>query len=674
MRKLLEPLKVGNMELRNRVILSAMAKYFCTNGYIGREYIEYYRNIAHGGAALIVPGIMIVDPKWYGQHEQPFLNDDKYIPGLAKAIQAVHAEGAKFACQLWMPGHLSYSQADLPERNGRKIAAVNYLSRDMLKMLQQEYTDAAIRCWKAGADAIEWHMAHTYLPEQFFSPYFNRRTDEYGAQNVENAMRFSTEILDKVKENCPGLGIIAKMNATDSHEGEADIKWVADAARLLEEHGVSLITVSGGGAIARLTGMSADGNWEEGWKVKYAAYIKKHVNIPVAACDSIRHPDFADSIISQGKCDAVALGRQLLAEPDYISKIAGGREDELKYCISCMHCLNKTPFGPDKPGCSVNPRARREYCIPKELNNNGDNLPVAVIGAGPAGLEAAVTLKKRGFKVTVFDKTDHIGGALSLAAVPAGRYKLGWMTDYYQRMLSKLDITVKLNTECTPETLKEMNPYAVFIATGSKESIPPVTGIDSEHVVRVRDYLSGKVQITSGKVAVLGAGLTGLETARQLALSGCEVDVVDMIPDEIPDNVDRRLNLEYARNAGVNFHLGYKISEITRTGVSITPVVGGAPEFLCCDTVLLALGVKPVNTLYDALKSQYEHVFVIGDSVRPRMIVNAISEAYEAAAALPAKGYVVTGSYFDDIRDEMMAQDIPQSAPYTPEMDAHIVI
>lgn len=267
MRKLLEPLKVGNMELRNRVILSAMAKYFCTNGFIGQEYIAYYRTIAHGGTALITPGIMCVEPKWYGQHEQPFLNDDKYIPGLKAAIDAVHDEGAKFSCQLWMPGHLPYTQADYIETNGPELVAVNYMSREMIQEMQQKYVDAAIRCAKAGTDAIEWHMAHNYLPEQFYSPYFNHRTDEYGAQNVDNAMRFSLEIIDRIRKACPDVEVVAKMNGTDCHDGEASMAWLGSAASLLEQHGVSLITVNGGGVMSRLTGMSADGNWEEGWKV-----------------------------------------------------------------------------------------------------------------------------------------------------------------------------------------------------------------------------------------------------------------------------------------------------------------------------------------------------------------------------------------------------------------------
>ena len=265
MRKLLEPLKVGNMELRNRVILSAMAKYFCTNGFIGQEYIEYYRTIAHGGTALITPGIMCVEPKWYGQHEQPFLNDDKYIPGLKAAIDAVHGEGAKFSCQLWMPGHLPYTQEDYPEENGQKIAAVNYIPREMIPELQQKYVDAAVRCAKAGTDAIEWHMAHNYLPEQFYSPYFNHRTDEYGQQNVENSMRFARECISKARRaldeaGYPNIEIIAKLNGSDILPGGVTPEILAASAKELEKVGVAMITVNAGGGLTRLEGMSGDGH------------------------------------------------------------------------------------------------------------------------------------------------------------------------------------------------------------------------------------------------------------------------------------------------------------------------------------------------------------------------------------------------------------------------------
>lgn len=649
MRKLLEPIKIGNMELRNRVVLSAMAKYFCTNGYIGREYCEYYRNIAHGGTALIIPGIMCVEPKWYGQHEQPFLNDDKYIPGLKMAIDAVHEEGAKFACQLWMPGHLPYTQEDYPEENGQKIAAVNYIPREMIPELQQKYVDAAVRCAKAGTDAIEWHMAHNYLPEQFYSPYFNHRTDEYGAQNVENAMRFSVEVIDRIKAACPGVEVIAKMNGSDFHEGTASMQWLGDAAVILEQHGVSMITVNGGGVISRLTDMSADGNEEEGWKVPFAEVVKKRVSIPVAACGSLRHPDYIDSIIEAGKCDLVALGRQLFAEPEFCNKIAEGREDELKFCVSCMHCLTKTKFGPNQPGCTVNPRGRREFCIPRELNVNGDSLPVAVVGAGPAGLEAAVTLAKRGFAVTLFDKGDKLGGNINLASMPIGKYKLGWMIGYYENMLRKLGVTVRLGTTCTPEMLEELKPYAVFIATGSVEAIPPLPGIGGEGVIPVRSYLCERPEIKDSKVIVLGAGQTGLETARMLAVAGNEVPVVDMLPDEIPPITDHRLDLNYAREAGVKILMAHKVVRIEDSAVVVTDLVTGEEKSLPRDKVIVALGVKSDRALYDEVKDRFQNVFNLGDSDKPGMAVYAVSAGYLAAANLPAKDYVVDEIYFSDI-------------------------
>lgn len=649
MRKLLEPIKIGNMELRNRVVLSAMAKYFCTNGYIGREYCEYYRNIAHGGTALIIPGIMCVEPKWYGQHEQPFLNDDKYIPGLKMAIDAVHEEGAKFACQLWMPGHLPYTQEDYPEQNGQKIAAVNYIPREMIPELQQKYVDAAVRCAKAGTDAIEWHMAHNYLPEQFYSPYFNHRTDEYGAQNVENAMRFSVEVIDRIKAACPGVEVIAKMNGSDFHEGTASMQWLGDAAVILEQHGVSMITVNGGGVISRLTGMSADGNEEEGWKVPYAEVVKKRVSIPVAACGSLRHPDFIDSIIEDGKCDLVALGRQLFAEPEFCNKIAEGREDELKFCVSCMHCLTKTKFGPNQPGCTVNPRGRREFCIPRELNVNGDGLPVAVVGAGPAGLEAAVTLAKRGFAVTLFDKSDKLGGNINLASMPIGKYKLGWMVGYYENMLRKLGVTVRLGTTCTPEMLEELKPYAVFVATGSVEAIPPLPGIDGEGVIPVRAYLCERPEIKDERVVVLGAGQTGLEAARMLAVAGNEVTVVDMMPDEIPPITDHRLDLNYAREAGVTVLMAHKVARIEKDAVVVSDMATGEEKSLPRDKVIVALGVKSDRALYDEVKERFQNVFNLGDSDKPGMAVYAVSAGYLAAANLPAKDYVVDEVYFSDI-------------------------
>lgn len=653
----LKPVKVGNMILKNRVIVPAMARYLCKDGFVTDAYVEYLRAIAEGGVAMVTVGIMPIDLSWPStMPTQPCLGDDKYIPGLTRAVAAIHAGGAKASLQPWMPGRAPYTYANAVDR-AQDIAIVNRLTVDEIHNIQRKYAAAALRCAMAGADVVEWHNAHNYLGEQFYSPYFNHRTDEYGAQNVENAMRFSLEVIDRIKKECPDVEVVAKMNGTDCHDGEASMEWLGDAAALLEQHGVSLITVNGGGVMSRLTGMSADGNQEEGWKVKYAEVVKNRVNIPVAACGSLRHPDYIDGIINDGKCDAVALGRQLFAEPDYCNKIAQGREDELKYCVSCMHCLTKTPFGPTQPGCTMNPRGRREYCMPATLNVNGDGLPVAIVGAGPAGLEAAVTLTKRGFDVTVFEKSDRLGGAVNLADAPIGKYKLGWLIDYYERMIKKLNIRVKLNTECTAEMLREMKPYATFIATGSDEFIPPIEGIKADNVISVRDYIAQKPEITGKKVVVLGAGQTGLEAARMLA-AGNDVTVIDMMPDAIPSNTDHRLDLFYAKDAGVKTLLGHKILRVAADSVAAADVNTGAETVIPCDLVVVALGVRPVAGLYDEVKDELEHVVKLGDSVKPGFIVHATTAAYEAAVALPAKHYEVKEIYFaaekEKVKDQLI--------------------
>ena len=260
-----------------------------------------------------------------------------------------------------------------------------------------------------------------------------------------------------------------------------------------------------------------------------------------------------------------------------------------------------------------------------------------------------MTLAKRGFAVTLFDKGDKLGGNINLASMPIGKYKLGWMIGYYENMLRKLGVTVRLGTTCTPEMLEELKPYAVFIATGSVEAIPPLPGIGGEGVIPVRSYLCERPEIKDSKVIVLGAGQTGLETARMLAVAGNEVTVVDMLPDEIPPITDHRLDLNYAREAGVKILMAHKVVRIEDSAVVVTDLVTGEEKSLPRDKVIVALGVKSDRALYDEVKDRFQNVFNLGDSDKPGMAVYAVSAGYLAAANLPAKDYVVDEVYFSDI-------------------------
>ena len=614
----LEPIKVGNLLLKNRIIYSAMAKYMCDDeGNITDQYLEYYRNIAKGGVALITPGAMIVDPDWLFRFvKQPWLNDDKFIPGLKKLVDIVHAEGALIAFQLWHPGESTYDSNNKPK-------TVNQLTIKEIKVIQHQYLEAAKRSKAAGADAVEFHIAHNYLPSQFMSPNFNKRTDEYGCRSVEDSMRFSTECIKSIKaELGDDFMVMAKINGSDFVDGGITPELSAEAAVFVEKAGSAMITVNGGGSLTRYTGMSADGNEEEGWKVSFAEKVKQKVSIPVAGSGNIVHPDFADACIKEGKCDIIAMGRGLVAEPEWVKKVSTNREDELRYCVACMYCFTKNL--PGTSGCSVNPYAKREFEKP-ELINNGGGRVVAIVGAGPAGLEVSVTLAKRGFKPVIYEKAPVIGGMVVLGSVPPGKSKLHWMLEYYKKQIKLFNIMLNLNTEANIETITSLNPYAVIVATGSKEFIPPINGINRPNVIMVRDILSNPSGITGKRIVVIGAGLTGLESARMLKLQNNDVTILEMLPANPASSMEEKLAMTYAVKDDIKVLLEHKVERITEQNVYAKELHSGKTAVFPADLVVLSLGTKSNNTLFVELNSKFDRIYNIGDCEKTGKIVDAVS-------------------------------------------------
>jgi 2,4-dienoyl-CoA reductase-like NADH-dependent reductase (Old Yellow Enzyme family)/thioredoxin reductase len=617
----LEPIRIGRLRLKNRIIYSAMAKYMCDEvGNVTEQYLAYYKTIARGGCALVTPGAMIVDPTWpFRFVRQPWLNDDRFIPGLRRLTELVHAEDAYIAFQLWHPGESTIDKANKPK-------TINEFSLAEIRTIQDQFTEAAKRAKAAGADAIEFHVAHNYLGSQFMSPLFNKRTDAYGCSTVENAMRFSSECIGRIHD---ALGadfpVTAKINGSDFTPGGIEPAYAADAAAELEKAGVVLITVNGGGSLTRRTGMSADGNEPEGWKIPFAEAVKQKVRIPVAGNGSIRHPAYADACIASGKCDVIAIGRGLLAEPEWVNKVAQGREDELRYCVSCMHCFTKNPLGTS--GCSVNPFAKREYEKPP-LEKNGAGRKVAVVGAGPAGLEAAVVLAERGFAPVIHEAEERLGGMAALAAIPPGKQKVEWMLDYYDRQIERLNIAFAPGRRVEAEDLCKEDYYAVVLASGSSEFVPPLPGIASAHVVSVRKVLTDPSGIEGKRIVVIGGGLTGLETARMLALRDNRVTVLEMLEANPAEPFQNQLAAQYAVRDGVLLVYGCKVSRIEPD--TVVAERNGEPATFPADLVVLSVGVRPNDALYRALKSRRERVYNIGDSDKPQSIV----EAVQAGAAM----------------------------------------
>lgn len=627
MYKVLEPIQIGPMKLKNRIMYLAMAKRLSTpEHFVTDRQIAYYANYAKRGVGLIATGACIVDEEYKPKlDKQPGMFDDKFIPGLRRLCDAVHKHGAKILLQPWHPGECPYG-ADQSE-----VKRCADWTLDEIHNIQRKFVEAMVRAKKAGADGCEFHIAHNYLPEQFLVPLFNKRTDEYGADTVEKGLRFSREIIEAARQACgDDFAITIKINAYDMGlPGGMTIDRCVEACRQLERMGVDLISVSAGGTLTDVTGMSADGHREEGWKVEYAQAVKEAVSIPVMATGSLRHPDYVEQILAEGKCDMIGMGRGLLADPSWVEKLSQGREDELRYCISCMNCF--TPTDQELSCCAVNPLATRELTeIP--VKKDGEGRTVVVVGSGPAGLEATIGLAERGFKPIVLEKDACIGGLERLAAKPDFKQKLGWHTEYFLRQIVRLGIEVRLNTEATVDGIKALAPYAVILATGSNAAYPrSIPGIMASRVLHVRPVLENLPEFSGKKVAIIGAGLVGLETATTFSNRGNEVIVIDLLPTPAAPPLDLQLAIRYASESGVKIYMEHKLCEITASAVIAERSADGEKIEFPVDEVVICMGSTPNNGLAEALEAEGLKVCTVGDAVSVRKIVNAVQDGYTAA-------------------------------------------
>lgn len=613
----LQRYQVGQINLKNRIILSAMSKSLCTiSGEITEKYLEYYNNMSKGGMALITTGAMIIDEEWPSYLAyQPFITDDKFIPNLKRLTDIVHKNGVHIIFQLYHPGQVQYQDI--------KPKTLNELTIKELHDIQKKFVDAAIRAYKAGADGVDIHMAHTYLLSQFLSPYFNKRTDRYGCKTAEESMNFASECIAMIREaTSPDFAITSKINGSDFIQDGMTIERATEIAILLEKAGVCMITVSAGGNQTDITAMSADGNRMEGWKVPFAKKIKESVNIPVAATGSIRHPWYANRCIENNWCDLISLGRTFLSEPNWLNKVINNQEEDLRYCISCLHCLSDPITG--IPGCSINPICCIEDEYP-DLIKNGNGRNVIVIGAGPAGLESAITLASRGFNVNLYEKNSYIGGMMALASIPPGKQKINWLIDFYEKQIKKLSINLYLNHNIDSNEILSLKPYATIIATGSNEFIPKIKGINQPNVHSVREILQSNSIICNKNIVIIGGGLTGLECARMMSKYGNNVTVLEMTPISNYNNLELKLAIKYAIEDNVLLKYEHKVVEICEDEVLAEDIRTNSSAKFPFDLVITSTGVTSNQKFYRSLLSKIDNLYCIGDCNKIGKIVNAIS-------------------------------------------------
>lgn len=643
-KKLFEPVLIGAMEVRNRIVMPAMGTNFASeDGHVTEQLKDYHEERAKGGVGLIVVESACVDaPAGRGIVHQLRVDDDSFIPGLSELAHVIKRHGAKVAPQLHHAGGSAKSsitgvQPVAPSaiaRPGWELP--RELTVSEIKDLVARYAEAADRAKKAGFDAVEILAGHRYLIAQFLSLAWNKRSDAYGG-DLEGRARFLLEIVAAVRQSIgPEFPLWCRINAAElGIKGGTTIGEGQALARMLQDSGVDAINVSA----SSIQSVIASAWVVEGKRLPPAAHppgfliplaesIKRAVNIPVIAVGYIT-PEVGEKILQEEKADLVAIGRGLLADPELPNKVALGRLEDVTPCIRCLVCRDRVVEKDIAIGCSVNAALgrEREYAIrPAQKTKR-----IMVVGGGPAGMEVARVGALRGHQVLLYEKANNLGGQLNLAAVPPYKSIIGSFSDYIQTQIRKLGVKVELRKEVTPSLVKKSKPDVIILATGMTAVIPEIAGIARQNVVTAEDVLTGKAQIGK-RIVVIGGGMVGCETAEFLAERDKKVTVVEMLENLAVKMgaAVRQLLIDRLDAKGVIMLTGVKCEEVTDRGLVIVHK-GVRRQTIEADTIVLAGGSLPNQKLFKALEGKVPEIYLAGDCEEPRTIIEAVADGSRLA-------------------------------------------
>lgn len=640
LQRLFQPLTIGTLQLRNRLVMPPMVTNYATeDGQVTTRLIDYLVARARGGVGLIVVEASYVRPDGRGFVNQLGVHRDDLVAGLKQLVEAVHGAGAKAAIQLYHAGRQTTSAvagvqpvapSPLPDPATKQLP--RELSLAEIQALQADFAAGARRAKQAGFDAVEIHGAHGYLIAEFLSPFSNRRLDAYGA-GIRGRARFALEVVSQVRGAVgPGFPILFRLSAEERVDGGLTVDQTRVIAVLLEEAGVDALDVSVGNYATPGGVITAPMDVPNGFLVPTVAEIKRAASVPVIAVGRLHDPLLAEQVLAVGDADLVAIGRGLLTDPELPNKAERGDLDGILPCISCNQaCI--APLMKQQPiSCLLNPACgrERELALVRAVRAKR----VVVVGAGPAGLEAARVLAERGHTVHLLEEDEQLGGELVAAAMPPRKEiiadAIGWMV----RQVNRLGVRVRMGTRATPESVAQLQPDAVVVSTGAQPIRPPVPGVDRHEVVFARDVLLGR-RAVGERVLVVGAGPVGLETAECLAVQGKQVTLVEATETFGYGLEASRLYwvMETLRRHGASL-LARTVLESVETGMVRVRRDGLEEALGPFDNVVLAVGYRADDELYRQVRTRVPETYLVGDAAQARSAVEAILEAARTARAI----------------------------------------
>ena len=637
---ILQPIEVGGQTFKNRIMFPPLTTGYEKNGMISEQDMGFYTRLAKGGVGYIVMGDVAPINSF---SPTPKLFDDSQIPAFKALADSVHAYGTKLGVQLFHPEYdvdainSLFMQKKFDEMRQRlhhdMMFFTDEASEEMLMAIIDKMCACAVRAQKAGVDVIQIHGDR--LNGCLCSTRMNHRTDKFGG-SLENRVRFARMLTRAIRKAVPGMVIDYKLSIVTPQRGKGGIDE-ADAvqfAQWLVEDGVDMFHV----AQANHTGNMADtippmGVQPYGFFVKIAGDIKKAVNVPVSAVGRIVDAEMAARVIESGMADMVAVGRPLLADPDWGTKIAAGKACDIRRCISCNKGCTDAIQNRQFLSCVLN--AENGYENTRSIQPAAQKKKIAVLGGGPAGLEAARVAALRGHDVTLFEKTTSLGGQLNIACVPPRKEEMRRAAQDLIHAVCNAGVHLCMGQTRTAEQLKDAGFEAVINAVGAHSAAPRIPGIDSVNVADAWKVLAGEQQVY-GTVAVIGGGMVGCETAEYLAARGCKVSVIEMM-DKIAAGESTTILptlLENYKTYGVEQYPSHKVKEFRMDAV-VCENKDGAEVTIPCDYIVLAMGARSNEFDAAALEAAGIPVYSIGDAAgKAADISNAIRTGYDTACQL----------------------------------------